>query len=230
MRKGILLVIAVLCFSKYASAQIDEGQVGAWYMYFWNTSHQNSRFGAQGDIQYRNWNIAGDLQQLMLRGGVTYKGENSKTKFTLGYANITTAAFGDDDSSFGESRIYQEALIPQKVGSKFYMRHRLRLEQRFVEDQDFRTRFRYALFINVPLNQDDLSKGAFYISFYDELFLNGEKEISETARVKIYDRNRAYLALGHSVSENMKVQFGYMLQSTPNVSKGQLQLSLHHVL
>jgi len=66
----LLLFLSNLITPK-ASAQIDEDQLGAWYMYFWNTTLNESEFGFQGDVQYRNWNIAGDLEQLLLRGGVT---------------------------------------------------------------------------------------------------------------------------------------------------------------
>ncbi len=43
-----------------------------------------------------------------------------------------------------------------------------------------------------------------------------------------YDRNRAYAALGYSLSDTLRVQAGYMFQHSKNVKKGQFQLSLHH--
>ena len=66
----IPLLIALFSFNLFNSdGQVDESQIGAWYMYFFNTSHEKSKIGFQGDVQYRNWNIAGDLEQLLLRGG-----------------------------------------------------------------------------------------------------------------------------------------------------------------
>ena len=50
--------------------QIDKSKTDAWHMYFWNTKIKESYFGFQGDIQYRNWNTIGDLQQLLLRVGI----------------------------------------------------------------------------------------------------------------------------------------------------------------
>ncbi len=41
-----------------------------------------------------------------------------------------------------------------------------------VEDQDFRTRYRYALFASIPLNGTTLSEGAWYLSIYNEIFIN----------------------------------------------------------
>ena len=206
------------------SQVIDESQMGAWYMYFFNTSHEKSKIGFQGDVQYRNWNIAGDLEQLLLRGGVTFKPEKANIKFTLGYGNITTGAFGEDNSTINESRIYQEALFPTKIGERFYLNHRLRYEQRFVEEQSLRTRYRYNLFVNVALNQKEMKEKTIYLALYDEIFINGTGMPGQS----IFDRNRAYIALGYVLKKGMKFQLGIMNQTTNTVNKNQLQMSFHH--
>ena len=206
------------------SQVIDESKMGAWYMYFFNTSHEKSKIGFQGDVQYRNWNIAGDLEQLLLRGGVTFKPEKANIKFTLGYGNITTGAFGEDNSTINESRIYQEALFPTKIGERFYLNHRLRYEQRFVEEQSLRTRYRYNLFVNVALNQKEMKEKTIYLALYDEIFINGTGMPGQN----IFDRNRAYIALGYVLKKGMKFQLGVMNQTTNTVNKNQLQLSFHH--
>lgn len=147
--------------------------------------------------------------------------------FTLGYANITTGQFGDGDDTFSENRIYQEALLPQKVGSRFLLTHRFRYEQRWVDDQDFRTRYRYNLFVNVPLNNTQLVKNTIYLALYNEIFINGEREIGDNREVQFFDRNRTYLGLGYNILDNLRVQAGWMKQTTVNWAKGQAQLSLH---
>lgn len=229
--KKLLIILCVLFSSNFvtptASAQIDEGQLGAWYMYFWNTTFQDGPWGLQGDIQHRNWNVLGDLEQLLIRGGVTYKPENAAVKLTLGYGNITTGAFGDSKSTVSESRIYQEALIPHKVSERFRFTHRFRFEQRFVENQDFRTRWRYNLFINYLLNKTEMEKGTFYLAFYNELFINGEREIGDGREVQIFDRNRRYTAVGYCLKDALRIQLGFMEQATDNWTKGQLQFSIH---
>lgn len=210
-----------------ANSQVDEDQLGGWYMYFWNTEFGESKFGLQGDVQYRNWNVLGDLEQLLLRAGVTYS-PNENVKLTLGYGNITSGAFGDSNDTSTESRIYQEALLPHKISDRVYLKHRFRYEQRWVEDQDFRTRYRYNLFLNIPLNQPNLDKNSLYLAFYNEIFINGQKNIGDGRSVEIFDRNRLYGALGYAIKDNLKIQFGFMEQALNNSSKGQLQLSMHH--
>jgi hypothetical protein len=208
-------------------AQVDEGDTGAWYMYFFNAPSQTSQWGLQGDVQYRNWDLGGDLEQLVLRGGLTWRPKSGDATFTLGFANITSGEFGSSSTTNTENRTYQEALLPQKISERFYLRHRFRYEQRWVDNQDFRTRYRYAIFIDVPLNKTDLKKGAWYLAFYDEIFLNGQRDIGNGNTVEVFDRNRLYGALGYSLSDKLRLQGGYMHQYSNNISKGQVQLSLH---
>ena len=227
MRPTIAALLTV-CLGQMASAQdFDEDQLGAWYMYFFNAQSDSRQWGFQGDVQYRNWDLGGDLEQLLLRGGLTWQPKSGDAMFTLGYGNITSGAFDSSETTSHEDRIYQEALLPQRIGSRVYLRHRFRYEQRWVEDQDFRTRFRYALFVDVPLNREDLSAGAWYLAFYNEIFINGERDIGGGREVELFDRNRTYAAIGHSLSDTLKIQGGYMYQLTDSVEKGQLQLSLH---
>ena len=221
-------LLAVLVLSNPSVAQVNEDKTGAWYMYFFNTKFDESRWGLQGDLQYRNWDLGGDLEQLLIRGGLTLTPQSGDALFTLGYANITSGEYGPRDDTSGEDRIYQEALLPQKIGSRVFLRHRFRYEQRWVDDQDFRTRFRYALFMDVPLNGKDLRAGALYLAMYNEIFINGERDIGDDRSVEIFDRNRLYVALGYSLTDTLRVQGGYMHQYSDSVKKGQIQLSLHH--
>ena len=229
MKKSIFLVIVCISFilPKEGKAQINEDKTGAWYMYFFNTTIKESSWGFQGDIQYRNWNIAGDLEQLLLRGGLTYKPKNANIKFTLGYGNVTTGSYGLDKATTTESRIYQEALFPVKFGKRFYTNHRFRYEQRFVENQDFRTRYRYNLFLNIALNKVEMEKNTIYFALYNELFINAQRNIGNGNSVEIFDRNRFYAAIGYMIKKELKVQFGMMKQTTNGWSKNQLQMSFH---
>lgn len=229
MKKNLfLLVVSVsLLVTKYGNAQPDENKLGAWYMYFFDTTFKESQWGLQGDIQYRNWNVAGDLEQLLLRAGITYKPKQADIKLTLGYGNITTGTYGPDNATSTESRIYQEALFPVQFGKVFYTNHRFRYEQRFVENQDFRTRYRYNLFLNIPLNKTIFEDRTVYLALYNELFINGERKIGNDNTVEVFDRNRLYLAMGYMIKKGLKIQFGMMRQSTNNWSKNQLQFSFH---
>lgn len=229
MRK--MIFVGLICSTLLPSnthSQVDNDQLGAWYMYFFNTSFGEGPWGVQGDIQYRNWNLGGDLEQLLIRSGMTYQPKETNIKFTLGYGNVTTGAFGEAKSTTQESRIYQEVLFPVKFGNRFFTTHRFRYEQRFVEGQDFRTRYRYNIFLNIALNKAGMEPGTVYLALYNELFINGQRSIGENKSVEIFDRNRFYTAVGYVIKKGLKVQAGIMNQSTNSWKKNQLQVSLHH--
>ena len=226
--KYFLVLFLVLLNISQSHAQVNKNQTGAWYIYNWGTGFGQSRFGAQGDIQYRNWDLGGDLEQLLIRGGVSYSPSVANVKFVLGYGHITSGAFGESDDTAIEHRVFQEANLPQKLGNRIHLNHRLRYEQRWVENHDFRTRYRYNISLNLPLNQTDLSQSSIYLALYNELFINGQRDIGDGRQVELFDRNRLYGALGYSLRNNLRLQVGYMEQTTNNLSKGQLQVSLHH--
>ena len=69
--------------------------------------------------------------------------------------------------------------------------------------------------------------GSIYLALYNEVFINGELEIGRGRTVERFDRNRFYTALGFGVGDRSQVQTGYMIQTVPGGSKGQLQISLH---
>lgn len=222
------ILLLLFLFVIRVQAQNNSDQLGAWYMYFYTTKFKNSQFGIQGDVQYRNWNTIGDLEQLLLRSGLTYKPTNTDVTLTLGIAHVTSGAIGDSNQTATETRIYQEALVPLKVGKRLYFNNRFRYEQRFIANQDLRTRLRYNLLLNIPINKTTLSKNTFYIALYNEIFINGEKNIGNNRTVNVFDRNRFYAGLGYGITDKLRLQLGFMNQSTETAGKDQIQCSLHH--
>lgn len=211
-----------------AFAQFDEDRIGAWYVYQWTKNPGSRGIGFQGDFQHRNWDLGGDVEQLLGRAGVTWTPEGSAIKYTFGYAYVHSSAYGPSDAGSQEQRLYQEMLWPQRLGERVYLTHRLRFEQRDLEEQDMRTRLRYMLGLNYSLNQDTLGRGAVYLALVNEYFVNLERGIGRGRSVDHFDRNRAYAGMGYSVSDGLRIQFGYMHQQLDETSKGQLQMNLVH--
>lgn len=227
--RGMLLFFMVLLCTNVTLAQsVNEEDLGAWYMYFYNAKFGDSNFGVQGDFQFRYWDFGRDMEQRLLRSGFTYSPTGSNITFTLGYANIASGVPGEDRSTSTENRIYQEVLLPQKVADRIQLTHRFRYEQRWVPDQDLRTRYRYNLFMNILLNKNNMEKGIVYVALYNEVFINGQTDVGNNQTVQFFDRNRTYLGVGFGLLNNARVQLGWMKQTTTNWAKGQVQLSLHH--
>ena len=66
-----------------------------------------------------------------------------------------------------------------------------------------------------------------YLALYNEIFINGQRNIGNGNSVEIFDRNRLYLAMGYIIKKGLKIQMGYMKQSTDNWQKSQFQFSFH---
>lgn len=186
-------------------------------MYFGNKS-LNSGWNWHNEVQYRNYNAIGDLEQLLLRTGVGYNLSENNNNVLLGYGYILSQNYiadTDDKVDVNEHRIYQQ-FITRLSFSRFSLQHRYRFEQRFVED-DFRLRFRYFLSINVALSNAEMVDNTFYLSAYNEIFLNTEEG-------NVFDRNRLYGGLGYRVSSKLRFELGYMNQFLANGKRDQLNM------
>lgn len=193
-------------------------------MYVGTASVSGSPLGTHGEVQLRNHALDGDLQQLLLRTSIRYTPDPSAT-LSLGYGYVVSEAEGEPDNPFSEHRIYQEAFLRQAV-SRLRIGHRFRYEQRFVDDDAFQTRYRYALFATLPLTSPDLRRGTVYAAASAEPFLRG----AGRGERPVFDRTRLYGAVGYMVTPSLGVQAGYMDQVFADDADGQLQLSLHQTL
>lgn len=217
MRALILLFSFTICIS--SNAQSLQG----WLMYMGNTQIKESKFSIHHELQLRDYKIIGDHNQTLLRAGVQYNFK-SYLQTTLGYGFIHTESEGTPNTPFFEHRIYQEGLFGHGLRNA-KLRHRVRLEERFIENQDFRGRFRYCLFADIPINAHKFDKNGVYLALYDEIFLN----IADDESIKFFDRNRAYAGLGYKLQKNIGLQLGYMRQHIGAASAtNHLMLSFHH--
>ena len=194
----------------------QESNFGNWLVYFGNKQF-NQKWNLHHEVQYRNYNFIGDLEQLLLRTGLGYTFSENKNNILLGYGYILSENYNQDNSSktsASEHRIFQQFITKQSINS-LSLTHRYRFEQRFVED-DFKMRFRYFLSLNYPLDKKDL----LYLSAYNEIFLNTQSPV--------FDRNRLYGGLGFKITSNLKFELGYMNQFFENSSRDQLNMMVFY--
>ena len=213
-KKTILVTLAILlALPTIVSAQ--DSNLGNWLIYIGNKK-LNSKWNIHNEVQYRNYNAIGDLEQLLLRTGVGYN-VNDKNNVLLGYGYILSENYigeSEDKIAINEHRVFQQYTTKQDIG-KVSLSHRYRLEQRFVEE-DFKLRFRYFLSLKIPLKIKEKGTSPLYLSAYNEIFLNSKSSI--------FDRNRVYGGLGYNLSENIKIELGYMNQFFETNSRDQINL------
>lgn len=205
--------------SLWAQKNISVQQHG-WYMYFGN--HKLSeKFSLHTEYQWRRDEVISKLGQSLARVGIDYKPSGS-VMITGGYAYAVTFPYGDQPipNKFHEHRIWEQ-LILNHSANLFYFQHRFRLEQRFLENvinngngttsgdgYTYRNRARYRFLVNVPLNAKTMSKGTWFLSAYDEVFL----QFGPNFGINYLDQNRLYGALGYMFLPNANAQLGYLNQ------------------
>ena len=194
----------------------QQSSLGNWMIYIGNKKI-DERWNWHHEIQYRNYNAIGDLEQLLLRTGLGYTDKKSGLNFLLGYGYIISENYieqGDSKRSAYEHRVFQQ-LISKHPWGRVAATHRYRFEQRWVED-GFRTRFRYMLSLRFPLSKHSINNNKLYLSAYNEVFLNTQNTV--------FDRNRVYGGFGMQVSGAVRVEVGYMNQLFEMGSRDQINL------
>ncbi|WP_267402535.1 MULTISPECIES: DUF2490 domain-containing protein [unclassified Chryseobacterium] len=215
----ILKTLALSIFSLAATfSYAQKNDLGAWYMYFGNNKI-SKKLNFHNEIQYRNFDMGGDLEQLLIRTGIGYDLTENNNNILLGYGFILSQPYINGEKTENiEHRIFQQYITKQKFG-RFNLQHRYRLEERFLQD-DFRMRFRYFLGLNIPINNKEILPKTFYGSVYNEIFLH--------LNSPTFDRNRVYGALGYVINKNMRVEAGYMNQIQENRNRGQVQIGFYN--
>jgi len=213
-RINMVALIIVLMLPVIASSQ--DSNFGNWLIYI-GSKKLNSRWNIHNEVQYRNYNAISDLEQLLLRTGVGYNLTENNNNLLLGYGYILSENYVGDTNekiSVNEHRIFQQFTTKHAIG-RLKLNHRYRFEQRFVED-DFKMRFRYFFAVQLPLTKKIVVKNTYYLSAYNEIFLN--------TKTSIFDRNRLYGGLGYHLNKHIRFEVGYMNQFFETTSRDQLNL------
>lgn len=224
---GFLLFFLIFLGSN-GQSQTKIGATGLWSQYIYKKP-LNQRWAIAGDFQYRTYEIGADFQQFIARAAVSYRPTYTAIDVHLGYGFFTGQPFGAAEDNTTEHRLHQDLWFESKLNSRFELKHRIRIEERFIKGQNFRTRYRYTLFLNVPLHRSTIAEHTLYAALWNELFINGETDTG-TGTVAYFDRNWAFAGLGYQWNASFKFQAGYMRELTPSTSKGQLVISVFHQL
>ncbi len=216
IQKAIVLMCIIGMGLNSSQLNAQDSNFGNWIIYIGNKQF-NSKWNLHHEVQYRNYDAIGDLEQLLLRTGLGYNLTENNNNILLGYGYILSENYVPNSNSkvtVNEHRIFQQFITKQNIG-KVRLSHRFRFEQRWVEG-DFRSRWRYFLGLNIPIYKPEEKVNELYISSYNEIFLNSKSSI--------FDRNRLYGGLGYKLNKAVRVEVGYMNQFFETGGRDQLNL------
>ncbi len=216
MNKIVFICVSILVIMS-SSSYAQNSDLGNWLLYFGNKKI-NAKWNWHHEIQYRNYNAIGDLEQLLLRTGIGYNLTENNNNLLLGYGFIHSQNYVDnldEKVNINEHRIFQQFITRHSI-SRVKVQHRYRFEQRWVEGADLRLRFRYFLSLNIPINNQDIIDNTWYGSIYNEIFINDQQIL--------FDRNRLYFGIGYRLNQTAKFEFGYMNQFLNRENRDQINL------
>ena len=125
MKNIYLLLLFLVPFASFS----QDSDLGNWMIYFGNKDFSD-RFNWHHEVQYRNYNAIGDLEQLLLRTGLGYNLTEGNNNILLGYGYILSQNYlelSDEKFDINEHRIYQQFITKQSIGI-VNLQHRYRFE------------------------------------------------------------------------------------------------------
>ena len=222
MIKKMFTIAGAMALGSVTYAQPDK--LGAWYNYFGNQQLKKSNWNWHNEVQYRNFNKGGDLEQLLLRTGIGYNLTPGNNNVLLGYGFVHGRPYAQPELhekiTVNEHRLFQQFTTKQSI-SRVNVQHRYRFEQRFLPD-NFRLRFRYLLGATLPLNKATMDAKAFYVTGYNEIFIHTDGNL--------FDRNRSFAGVGYVIKKDLRFDVGFMRQMLAQQSRNQLMVSLYNNL
>jgi hypothetical protein len=227
------LATGLLFAALSASAEeIEESDVQAWVQYEYQYRITDKLRGSW-DLGYRELvsaeDILGKWSRLHTRGNYLFVHRNWVT-FEGGLGGYYT--FSENLSDLFELRTWQGAVLfwpaTRLAGREFDLRHRFRLEQRWIRQEDtgekdfgFRLRYRLASFI--PLNRSTIEEGAWYMPLMGEAFT----ELGGDSPDYFAERLRLSIGLGHVLSNNWTLEFRYTAQKSRDTVQGRFKTTDH---
>lgn len=147
-----------------------------------------------------------DFNYYEYKGGISYDISKNFTVL-LGVGRYTTYQVDEYDSPLTrETRLWQQLTQSQNIG-RLKFEHRYRVEQRWLTHRDrdeYRNRIRYRLNLQIPLNNEEIEAKTWFVSTYNEIFLN--------PNLQPFERNRLYAGLGYELSPEWILQAGWLNQ------------------
>jgi hypothetical protein len=244
---GLVLLILLMLGTDHVGAQrVTDPNANLWISH-WGDQRFTDRWSFHTEAHVRRAELGASWQQLLLRPAVNYH-LNGQVMFTVGYSYYHNYRYGAYPIRFEnwEHHLFQQVQLGSSYG-RLAIAHRFRLEERFIaqltpspenpaegvfDTYQYQNRFRYRVWLTLPLGHDKVGPGVFTANLYDEVFLN----FGDSQRLDYMHQNRLSGLLGYQVSEPFSLLAGYLWQviQRPGAANGadlqELNSTLHIAL
>ncbi len=194
---------------------------------FYNADHAvTSKWGVHFDGSWRQMNRSA-WNQWNIRPGVNYQARhNVQISAAYAYFNTHPNGLASMAGAAPEHRLQEQLLVGQPAG-EFAVRHRLRLDQRFIgsgyaagrgRGWDFQHRIRYMLRADIPLKKGRDERPVVYLGLYDEVFSR-----FGCAGASSFEQNRLYAGIGFRPSKKYGIESGVFNQRFKPAAGGRLE-------
>ena len=218
MNKSLLAIaFALIVSSRVALAQTPANPPQRWGSWLIGTfllpGNPENKWGGFAEVQARTDAVFAKYFYNELKGGVSYDLDKNFTVMLAGgrYATSDYRALEDGPLNV-EKRLWLQIVLSQYL-DRLKLEHRYRIEQRWFDyrgdSTERRNRIRYRLNAFLPLNSKTITDKTFFLSVYDEIFLN--------PKGPVFERNRVYAGAGYQFNKHVIVQLGWVNQANYNL-------------
>ena len=219
------LLLAGLLFAVPTLAQrVTDPNWNLWISH-WGDHRFAERWSFHTEAHWRRAELGVIWQQFLVRPAINFH-LNDQVSLTQGYSYYYNYRYGEYPIRFQtwEHQLYQQVQLDgQRIG-RVRLQHRFRLEGRFIarmmpspEDPSigtldgyaYQNRFRYRVWLTLPIASDKLEPGVFSFNFYDEVFLS----FGDSERLDYINQNRISALLGYRLSGPVNLLAGYLYQT-----------------
>ncbi|HEY0976104.1 MAG TPA: DUF2490 domain-containing protein [Flavobacteriales bacterium] len=227
MKRGMMVrwlwaACASIALCNAHAQRVTDRNANLWVSH-WGDHRLSPRWSVHTEGHWRRADMGAHWQQLLLRPAVNFH-LNDHVMFTFGYSYYANHPYGDHPIRFAnrEHQLWQQVQLSQPIG-RLRIAHRFRIEERWIaamtpsaDDPStgtldrymYQNRFRYRVWLTLPLGHPDPAPGVFTANFYDEVFLN----FGDSGRPDLLQQNRISALLGYQLSKPFTVLAGYLLQ------------------
>jgi len=195
------LLVVFLLTALNSSAQKNDA--GSWTVLS-TKLNLSDKWNLFNELQVRSQSFYSRFYYYEVKGGVSYA-VSRNFSFLVGIGKYKTFSDGgnfEQPVTASEFRLWQQLTMNHFL-DRIKFEHRYRVEQRWFTT-GYRNRFRYRLNAVVPVNSKRISRGVFYATAFNEIFL--------TNSAPYFERNRVFAGAGYQFSDAFTLQPGYVYQ------------------